>query len=43
MKRGGAKPGDKTMIDAVAPAAAKARESAGLPLTRSAESRRRSR
>jgi dihydroxyacetone kinase-like protein len=33
MKRGGAKPGDKTMIDAVAPAAAKARESAGLPLT----------
>lgn len=33
MKRGGAKPGDKTMIDAVAPAAAKARESAALPLT----------
>ena len=33
MKRGGAKPGDKTMIDAVAPAAAKARESVGLPLT----------
>ncbi|MCB1279476.1 dihydroxyacetone kinase subunit DhaL [Prosthecobacter sp.] len=32
MKRGGAKPGDKTMIDAVAPAAAKARESAALPL-----------
>lgn len=30
MKRGGAKPGDKTMIDAVAPAAAKARESTGL-------------
>ncbi|MEZ5385879.1 MAG: dihydroxyacetone kinase subunit DhaL [Prosthecobacter sp.] len=33
MKRGGAKPGDKTMIDAVAPAAAKARESTALPLT----------
>lgn len=33
MKRGGAKPGDKTMIDAVAPAAAKARESIGLSLT----------
>jgi len=32
MKRGGAKPGDKTMIDAVAPAAAKARESIALPL-----------
>jgi len=32
MKRGGAKPGDKTMIDAVAPAAAKARESVALPL-----------
>jgi dihydroxyacetone kinase-like protein len=32
MKRGGAKPGDKTMIDAVAPAAAKARESVTLPL-----------
>ena len=32
MKRGGAKPGDKTMIDAVAPAAAKARESITLPL-----------
>ncbi len=32
MKRGGAKPGDKTMIDAVAPAAAKARESISLPL-----------
>ena len=29
MKRGGAKPGDKTMIDALAPAAAKAREVAG--------------
>lgn len=33
MKRGGAKPGDKTMIDALAPAAAKARESTGLPLS----------
>ncbi|MFN0076929.1 MAG: dihydroxyacetone kinase subunit DhaL [Prosthecobacter sp.] len=33
MKRGGAKPGDKTMIDAVAPAAAKAREITALPLT----------
>jgi len=32
MKRGGAKPGDKTMIDAIAPAAAKARESVGLSL-----------
>ncbi len=32
MKRGGAKPGDKTMIDAIAPAAATARESCGLPL-----------
>lgn len=32
MKRGGAKPGDKTMIDAVAPAAAKARASVALPL-----------
>jgi len=35
MKRGGAKPGDKTMIDAVAPAAAKARESIALSLTES--------
>lgn len=33
MKRGGAKPGDKTMIDAVAPAATKARESITLSLT----------
>jgi dihydroxyacetone kinase-like protein len=33
MKRGGAKPGDKTMIDAVAPAAAKARESITLALS----------
>jgi len=33
MKRGGAKPGDKTMIDAVAPAAAQARKSTGLSLT----------
>lgn len=32
MKRGGAKPGDKTMIDALAPAAAKAREVASLDL-----------
>ncbi len=32
MKRGGAKPGDKTMIDALAPAAAAARTSAALPL-----------
>ena len=31
MKRGGAKPGDKTMIDALAPAAAKAREVTALP------------
>ncbi len=32
MKRGGAKPGDKTMIDALAPAAAKAKEYIGQPL-----------
>jgi dihydroxyacetone kinase-like protein len=32
MKRGGAKPGDKTMIDALAPAAAKARECTALSL-----------
>jgi dihydroxyacetone kinase-like protein len=32
MKRGGAKPGDKTMIDAIAPAAARAKEVAALPL-----------
>lgn len=32
MKRGGAKPGDKTMIDALAPVAAKAREVTSLPL-----------
>lgn len=32
MKRGGAKPGDKTMIDALAPAATKAREAVALPL-----------
>ena len=32
MKRGGAKPGDKTMIDALAPAAAKAREVTALDL-----------
>jgi phosphoenolpyruvate---glycerone phosphotransferase subunit DhaL len=33
MKRGGAKPGDKTMIDAIAPAATAARESTALSLT----------
>lgn len=33
MKRGGAKPGDKTMIDALAPAAAKAKEVRSLTLT----------
>ncbi len=32
MKRGGAKPGDKTMIDALAPAAAKSREVTALDL-----------
>ncbi len=32
MKRGGAKPGDKTMIDALAPAATKAREVIALDL-----------
>ena len=32
MKRGGAKPGDKTMIDALAPAAARAREVTALAL-----------
>jgi len=32
MKRGGAKPGDKTMIDALAPAAVKAREVTALDL-----------
>ena len=32
MKRGGAKPGDKTMIDAIAPAATTARASIALPL-----------
>ncbi len=35
MKRGGAKPGDKTMIDALAPAADKAQEFIGKPLTES--------
>ena len=35
MKRGGAKPGDKTMIDALAPAAQKAQETSGLSLTES--------
>ncbi len=33
MKRGGAKPGDKTMIDALAPAAARAREVTAHDLT----------
>lgn len=33
MKRGGAKPGDKTMIDALAPAAEEAAKVAGKPLT----------
>ncbi|MDB6133355.1 MAG: dihydroxyacetone kinase, subunit [Verrucomicrobiales bacterium] len=33
MARGKAKPGDKTMIDALHPAAAKAVESAGLPIS----------
>lgn len=32
MKRGGAKPGDKTMLDALVPAAEKAREVTNLPL-----------
>jgi len=32
MKRGGAKPGDKTMIDALAPAATRADAAIGLPL-----------
>lgn len=32
MKRGGAKPGDKTMLDALVPAAEKAKEVAQLPL-----------
>lgn len=32
MKRGGAKPGDKTMIDALAPAAEKAKETVGQPI-----------
>lgn len=32
MKRGGAKPGDKTMLDALVPAAEKAKEVANLPL-----------
>jgi dihydroxyacetone kinase-like protein len=36
MARGGGKPGDKSMIDALAPAAAKARELAGLPLAQAA-------
>ena len=35
MKRGGAKPGDKTMIDALAPAAQKAQETSNLSLTES--------
>jgi len=36
MARGGAKPGDKTMIDALHPAALKAREVAALPLSEAA-------
>jgi dihydroxyacetone kinase len=32
MKRGGAKPGDKTMLDALVPAAEKAKEVTNLPL-----------
>jgi len=36
MSRGGAKPGDKTMIDALHPAALKAREVAALPLSEAA-------
>jgi dihydroxyacetone kinase-like protein len=32
MKRGGAKPGDKTMLDALVPAAARAKEVSQLPL-----------
>jgi dihydroxyacetone kinase-like protein len=32
MKRGGAKPGDKTMIDALAPAAEKAKETVSQPI-----------
>jgi phosphoenolpyruvate---glycerone phosphotransferase subunit DhaL len=35
MARGGARPGDKTMIDALHPAAVKARELAGRPLSES--------
>jgi dihydroxyacetone kinase-like protein len=34
-QRGGAKPGDKTMVDALEPAAARARDLASLPLTES--------
>ena len=34
-QRGGAKPGDKTMVDALEPAAARARELASSPLTES--------
>lgn len=33
MKRGGAKPGDKTMVDALAPAAEKAGDVSGLPVS----------
>jgi dihydroxyacetone kinase-like protein len=36
MARGGAKPGDKTMVDALLPAAEKAREVAGQPLAKAA-------
>ncbi|MCP5559224.1 MAG: dihydroxyacetone kinase subunit L [Verrucomicrobiaceae bacterium] len=35
MKRGGAKPGDKTMIDALHPAAVKAQECVAMPLSES--------
>jgi dihydroxyacetone kinase len=35
MKRGGAKPGDKTMIDALAPAATTAKENIDKPLEES--------
>ena len=37
MKRGGAKPGDKTMLDALIPAAEKAGECASLPISESLE------
>ncbi len=37
MKRGGAKPGDKTMLDALVPAADKASDCAQLPLSKALE------